>query len=60
MADYGEPGFYQGRQKGLKTGRVSPREAKRAPAETRIFAAHGMVDKGEADVNQGQLTAVGV
>jgi hypothetical protein len=56
MAEGGmEPGFYQGRLKGRKTGRVSPREAKRAPRWEAVLAKHGLMESGKADPNQGQL-----
>lgn len=56
MAEEGmEPGFYQTRLKGRKTGRVSPRDAVRAPRYEAVLAKHGLMSSGKADPNQGQL-----
>lgn len=50
------PGFYQGTV-GRKTGRPSPRTPVRAPRHEQVMAAHGLMDQGAADPNQGQLFA---
>jgi hypothetical protein len=56
MAEEGmEPGFYQARLKGRKTGRVAPRDAVRAPRYEAVLAKHGLMESGKADPNQGQL-----
>lgn len=56
MADDGmTPGFYQSRLRGRKTGRVSPRDAQRAPRWEAVLAKHGLMESGKADPNQGQL-----
>ena len=51
------PGFYQGIV-GRKTGRAAPRpggHGRTAPRHEMILAEHGLLDKGAADPNQGQL-----
>lgn len=51
------PGHYQG-MVGRKTGRPSPRPGGvQAPRHETILAAHGLMDQGAADPNQGQLWA---
>jgi hypothetical protein len=55
LKDLGEPGFYQERLRGRKTGRLSPRAALRGPRREAIYAAHGLIDAGAADPSQGQL-----
>lgn len=56
MSDAGmEPGFYQTRLRGRKTGRISPRDAVRAPRYEAVLAKHGLMSSGKADPNQGQL-----
>lgn len=50
-----EPGFYQGTLRGRASGRPSPRQAVRGPVRERVFADHGLLDKGRADPHQGQL-----
>lgn len=49
------PGFYQTRGTGLKTGRTSSRAQHRASSRDLTLAAHGLIDQGAADPNQGQL-----
>lgn len=49
------PGYYQGRQAGLKSGRMSPRDALRPSRSDSIDAAHGIVSSGSIDPHQGQL-----
>jgi hypothetical protein len=50
-----EPGFYQTRLTGRKSGRVAPRDAIRAPRHEAVLAKHGLMESGKADPNQGQL-----
>lgn len=49
------PGYFQGRQQGLKSGRTSPRDAIRPSRSDSVNAAHGIVSSGSVDPNQGQL-----
>lgn len=49
------PGYFQGRQQGLKSGRTSPRDAIRPSRSDTVNAAHGIVSTGSIDPNQGQL-----
>lgn len=49
------PGYFQGRQAGLKSGRTSPRDAIRPSRSDSINAAHGIVSSGSIDPHQGQL-----
>lgn len=49
------PGFYQGRARGIQTGRVSPRDMIRPAAADVALARAGLKTFAEIDPNQGQL-----
>lgn len=55
LFDPGPSGFYQLHLTGNKSGRRSPREAQRGSRRSEVYAAHGLIDQGEANPRQGQL-----
>lgn len=50
-----EPGFYQSRLQGRASGRLSPRDAIRAPRREQVLANHDLIPSGAANPHQGQL-----